>query len=502
MLSLTDRYTDRIAGTLACFDRLILIGTLPSVACPAGLANFLTSIDTRIVQFPALASRLRDELNEHVRALAAAEGVEIEYVNSTRNYSKEARIQEILAARGDHPGLVHILAVTETCHAFRVLTHRGRENPSLKLREGKCKHYYFYFIDPQFGLCYLRVPTWVPFRLQFYCNGHSWLARQLEREGISFTRHDNAFAHVADWQRAQQLAAAFPMHELHQALDSFAQQFCPVFTQLGQSSYHWSILQAEWATDLVFHSRAQLQPLYETLSRAAILAVKAPDVAAFLGRAPAPDEAPDSRFQTQIEGTRIRHHLGPAAVKMYDKHGYVLRIETTINDVSFFKLHREVAHQNGTRSLKLAKMKKSLYSLQILGTILAACNRRYLDFLAGLDDPTAGVEAAQRLGEPVREHGRTYRGFNLFTRSDLTLFQALARGEWAIKGFSNKSLRRFLAGLTGAQVSRLLKRLRLHGYIKRFTHGYCYRLTELGHRLALGSLRLRELTLVPALASL
>jgi hypothetical protein len=38
---------------------------------------------------------------------------------------------------------------------------------------GKCLHYYFYFIDAELGLIYLRVPTWCPFRLQFYCNGHS-----------------------------------------------------------------------------------------------------------------------------------------------------------------------------------------------------------------------------------------------------------------------------------------------------------------------------------------
>src|SRR4051812_19021208 len=48
-------------------------------------------------------------------------------------------------------------------------------------------------MDADFGLIYLRVPTWAPFRLQFYCNGHSWLARQLAAEGIAFTAADNAF---------------------------------------------------------------------------------------------------------------------------------------------------------------------------------------------------------------------------------------------------------------------------------------------------------------------
>ena len=71
---------------------------------------------------------------------------------------------------------------------------------------GKCLHYYFYFIDAELGLIYLRVPTWCPFRLQFYCNGHSWLARQLTAAGIGFTLADNAFVRIDDWQRAQSLA--------------------------------------------------------------------------------------------------------------------------------------------------------------------------------------------------------------------------------------------------------------------------------------------------------
>jgi hypothetical protein len=41
------------------------------------------------------------------------------------------------------------------------------------------------------------VPTWCPFRLQFYCNGHSWLARQLTAAGVGFTLADNPFCACA-----------------------------------------------------------------------------------------------------------------------------------------------------------------------------------------------------------------------------------------------------------------------------------------------------------------
>jgi len=42
----------------------------------------------------------------------------------------------------------------------------------------------FYFIDELFGLCFVRGPTWAPFRLQVYFNGHDWLARHLDKAGI------------------------------------------------------------------------------------------------------------------------------------------------------------------------------------------------------------------------------------------------------------------------------------------------------------------------------
>jgi hypothetical protein len=49
----------------------------------------------------------------------------------------------------------------------------------------------------------------------------------------------------------------------------------------------------------------------------------------------------------RIEGTRIKHTVGPVSIKMYDKFRLILRIETTVVNVSFFKHYREV--EPGTR---------------------------------------------------------------------------------------------------------------------------------------------------------
>ena len=346
------------------------------------------------------------------------------------------------------------------------------------------------------------MPTWAPLRLQFYCNGHNWLAGQLQQVGIRFHQLDNTFSSIADFSRAQTISDAFPIDRLHRALDAFAVRYCPVAAQFG-TTYHWSIMQVEYATDIVFHRQADLRPLYETLVRTAIHAVKADNVATFLGRKLTGNYRDElgNDFHTRIEGARLKHHMGPVSIKLYDKQGLVLRIETTVNDVTFFRHHRTVEHRDGTSETKLAPMRKTIYSLVPLRELSLAANRRYLAFLSDLSDPSAGVQQVQRLAEPVRQQDRSYRGFNLFSSDDLALFIALVRGEWQISGFRNASLRRVLIDYSGPQVSRLLKRLHLHGLIKKVGHAYKYYLTESGRRVILTALKLRDLVVIPSLAA-
>ncbi|OGA49543.1 MAG: hypothetical protein A3F74_10380 [Betaproteobacteria bacterium RIFCSPLOWO2_12_FULL_62_58] len=265
---------------------------------------------------------------------------------------------------------------------------------------------------------------------------------------------------------------------------------------------HWSIMQAEFATDIVFEDRAALAPLYEAISRAAILAVKAEQVAHFLGRRLDARFAQElgSRFSTRIEGTCIKHHMDCAAIKMYDKFGSILRIETTVNNVSFFKHHRTVEQRDGASVFKLAPLKKSIYSLPDLRELLCAANQRYLAFLSELSDDSTGQTDLKRLAEPKDDNGRTYRGFNFFRALDERLLTTLARGEFNISGLRRKHLRAHLPDLSDSQLSRLLKSLRVHGLIKRVGHSYKHYLTAFGRRVVITGLKLKQLIIIPCLA--
>jgi hypothetical protein len=497
---LIDRYRDRLHGVLSCYDRIVVTGTLPQVCYAEGMTAFLKARGVRIFDYARFAEPLRDAIRARAQELATSAGMTIEHI-AKAHIRKEDVVAKVLERRGDHPGLVHIISAMEACDSYRPWHDKTSGQTFLKPDGGKCLHYYFYFIDLEVGLCYLRVPTWCPFRLQFYCNGHGWLARQLTAAGIGFTLADNAFLRIDDWERAQTFADTLEPKQLHRVLDRLAKLCCPVLETFDQR-YHWSLMQAEYAMDLVFRSAETLKPLYEQLSRQAVLSVKAEHVASFLGKKITPQLAQEigSRFETRIEGTCIKHRLGKAQLKMYDKFHLVLRIETTVNDVSFFKHHRKVEHRQGASSRQLAPIKKTIYSLIDLRDILLGCCRRYLQYLSALDDHSGGVRALDRLSEDRRDEERLIKGLNFFKRSEQMLLRALQRPEFNIRGVRRADLAAFVPELSPAALSRQLTRIRRLGIIKRVGGTYRYYLTRLGRAAIAAACSVIEMRIVPALA--
>jgi len=261
-------------------------------------------------------------------------------------------------------------------------------------------------------------------------------------------------------------------------------------------------MQCELALDVVFFRQKDLAPLYDSMVRTAVHAVKCDNVATFLGKkldGRFKDELGND-FNTRIMGTRIKHHMGPVAIKMYDKAGLVLRVETTVNDVGFFRHYREVEHKDGSVEKKFARMQKTIYSFGALRECMCGSNRRYLAFVSELVDPCVGILDAEKLSSPVKLDGRSVSGFNLFSKSDLDVIVGLVRGEGVVGGITNKLLRGVLVGRGSAWVSRVLRRLRLHGLIRKVPHCFKYYLTGFGRRVLLAGLKLREFVVIPSLA--
>src|SRR5258707_14123558 len=110
--SLTERYDDRIAGVLSCYDRVVVTGTLPTVCYAVGMTKFLYAIGVRIFDYPQFASTLRDRVRERAAALAAQAGITIEHIAKS-HIRKEAGVAEGLKTRGENPRLVHVISARE-----------------------------------------------------------------------------------------------------------------------------------------------------------------------------------------------------------------------------------------------------------------------------------------------------------------------------------------------------------------------------------------------------
>ena len=193
--------------------------------------------------------------------------------------------------------------------------------------------------------------------------------------------------------------------------------------------------------------------------------------------------------------------MGEISVKIYDKFGKILRIEITSNDVSQLKVFREVQKRDGSIVKTIAPVKKSIYSLfDLAGVFKNACNR-YLEFISSFDDPTDGLKKLGRVTETVRENKQNYKGFNFFSTDDQKILIAVADGKFTLKGITNKTLRSMLPEKKPWQLSRILKRLRLHGLIKKIGHAYKYYLTRLGKQVIVAGLSFKNIALIPALCS-
>lgn len=501
-VKLLSRYDGEITAHLRCFDRVIIHGTLVDVAHPGALLTHMNAAGFRPRDLARFAEPINRQVRDHAIKLARQHGVEIEQV-TTKKFRQEDRVAAILKKRGYHPGLIHVFAVKERANVFDTRNARADGYAKVFIRPGACMHYYFYWMHEDLGLIHVRVPTWLPLRLQVYLNGHSWLSRQLDQAGITYELTDNALSACSDWARAQALADAMDPRVIHKQLKELTELCCPASAQFP-NGYHWCLTQVEYSHDFLFKSAERVDRLFDELARQSLLVIKAEDVARFLGkRLPmGHDTRVDSHLGRRHAGLRLKHSFGPASVKLYNKPGGILRLEVTTYDVSFFKHYREVVHRDGTKEQCVATMKKSIYSLRDLAAVMRAGAERYADWLAALLDHSAGRSELDKLSRPERDDvGRSFRGFNPFLNQDAELLQTILRGEHAVGGITARRIRKLLCDYTPGKVGRVLKRLRLHGLLRKIGKSYTYYVTSFGQRVLAAALHLKEQIFLPKLCS-
>jgi hypothetical protein len=493
-----ERHRDRITGTLSGFDRMLFRGTLRSITHVKGLEIFLYSQHVLMKDFGSYVLRLSERLVEHAKQLASKAGRPYVYLPSSKD-SKEELALQIAERDGVKQGLIAVFACVEPCQSFDLRKDAATKHLKLVSKERKCQHLYFYYLDREFGLMHVRLQSWLPFSIQVCVNGREWLARQMDRAGLSYRQRDNCFTYISDPPRAQQLMDRLTARNFNPFLDALARKVNPWIdphTGLDLRSYYWSGRQMEYATDVMFRSAAGLAELYPLLLRHAMFQFGSEEVMRFLQR------RTDRRFagevssdlQRRVEGIRVKHRVEENSIKMYDKQGSVLRIETTINNPRRFKVRRQGWRQ-GKAVMKWLPLRKGIADLRRRAELSRAANARYLEALAVVGLETPSYQLLDRVSQRIKAK-RQYRALRPISPEDAGLFQVILHGQFSLQGFRNRDLRQALGQTdpknTAARISRLLALLRAHKLIFKVCKTNYYRISRKGHQIMATALKFRQ----------
>jgi hypothetical protein len=496
------KHEGSIVGVLSGWDRIRFRGTIRTLAVTKLMMSWLWDRQVMLKHFKPFALELTAALKASIEEVAAAAGQTVKYVASSA-LSKEDLVQELLRREGIKEGLVCVLSCVEPCRSYEIYKNRETKHIDLVQRLRKCLHWYCYFLDTQLGLCHVRIQSWLPLNVHICVNGREWLCRALTSAGIAFRRSDNCLVHVANVPAAQRLLSAQPWADWQRLLNRLLQRACPALGQLpgrdSPLSYYWSADETEWATDIMFRSARDLAELYPSLIGHAMRTFGSREVMRFLGRTRLPARGGvDVRFNGQVtsdlsqrpEGLRIKHRMNHNSIKMYDKQGSLLRVETTINDARDLSVYR-TSESNPQGDKKWQRLRKGVVDLPRRAEISQAANARYLAALAEAHAGTPLGKAADAIRRPVLRPTRRFRGLNPLSGPDALLAQSLLRGEFTICGFRNRDIRRLLYPKTGsaedrhrqsAQISRLLRLFREHRLIYKIKGTHRYQLTAQGRR--------------------
>ncbi len=415
MEAFVSKHAGDVIGVLSGFDRLVFRGTLRMLAHHLGMQRYLWAMQVLLKDFASHAEAVTEQLRKASEAQARSTSRPIVFLPSSAT-SKEDQARAIARRDGIEQGLICILTATEPCLSYDIIRDRASKHLQLRPRHRRCLHLYHYQIHPIFGFMHARIQTWFPFAIQICLNGREWLARAMDAAGLGYVRRDNCFTRLVDPVAAQrlmdrQVQAAWP-----DLLNGIARSLNPQHEAMFQAfpvHYYWSTYQSEWATDILFRNSASLARLYPTLVQHGLTSFLSPDVMRFLGRAIPPSGKLPPHLNAEVvsdlkrrhEGVRIKHRLGENSIKMYDKQGSVLRVETTINDAAGFKSFR-TPEGKPEAPQGWHGMRKGIADLHRRTEVSQAANDRYLQALASVENTTSLGELTARLCRPTKRNGR------------------------------------------------------------------------------------------------
>ena len=422
---------EKINGILETFDRMIINGYLLNLCNYRQFLYYLIQNDIQLKDFNKFALQQTDSLCTNIENYIKENNVELKYLSSGK-ISKDDLAREDFEKTNNKVGLISAFSVVEICNTMTVLPNHQIKKLEVTSRPTKCKHYYFYFNDQEFGWMFLKIQTWFPYNVQIYINGREYLSKILYKHNIKYEMYNNSFSYIEDFDKAQKLADGILDKKISDSFDGIVKKInnlLPNIEKIFSHSYYWCIDQCEFATDINFKSREDLSIFYKKLVETTYFTFSSEDIYSFFGRninhiGKFRKGEITSDLRNRYQGYRIKFKINNNQIKMYDK-GNNLRIEVTINNPREFKVQKEKEYvkKNGETELikKWVPMGKSICNLYRYIEVSKSITKRYIEALPKIDTNTVALEEIKNISKGTIKKERKYSGFNILNEDTLSV---------------------------------------------------------------------------------
>lgn len=497
-MNIIQQNSEKINGILETFDRMIINGYILQLQSPRQFLFYLISNNIKLTDFAQFAETKTKSLCEHIEKFIKDNNAELQYL-SCASTNKDELARAKFEKVPNKTGLIAAFSTVELCRTMTVAPNRSIKKLEVVSKSTKCKHYYLYFNDEEFGWMFLRIQTWFPFNIRIYINGREYLSKIFDKNNIQYEMYNNSFSYINDFEKAQKLADSILNKKLSSSFDGMAKMINNQLDNISNSvnhSYYWCIDQCEFATDINFKNREDLNIFYRKLVETTYFTFSSEDIYSFFGRNISKIHTftkgeITSDLRHRYQGYRIKFKINNNQVKMYDK-GNNLRIEVTINNPREFKIQKEKEYVRKNEETEIVKkwvpMGKSICNLYRYVEISKSITKRYIEALPEIDTDIVPLKEIKNISKSTIKKERKYSGFNILNEDTLNLFKALSRGEYLISGFCNKDIRTEIFKNSNCakiinKTTRLLAKLKAHGIIKKVHKKNKYYLTESGRKI-------------------
>jgi hypothetical protein len=324
-----------------------------------------------------------------------------------------------------------------------------------------------------------------------WLNGHEWVKRQALAAGIGYSELENGFASCAEPERLQAICDSLAPHHIQAFFDHWITAIPTPLTPEDRAAGYWwelSMRQVEVSRTLVLDDPRRARLFFEALVADNVGIGRPEEVSAVFARQLRRPTRHPYRTRIFTSGTevRIEFRYKHSRVKQYLKGGRALRVETVINKPSDLDVPARLHH------------------LPELIDKARGVNHRLLMIEQAGQSCAIGSALYERIHQPYNREGQRTGALRFGDKRAIALAGALCHVLHAVTGFTNKSLRGLVAGHLGqnytiSQMSYDLRRLRLHGLIRRLPRSNTYVLTDEGIRVAVFYTKLQNRLLRPLL---